>query len=85
MCIQIRNVELGQGEIELDHDESYEIDNFFKSPSEKKSSNLFLQKKDNSAKKQQKSSNEQGSNEVDDKKDKIQFHIKTNCSDNTIF
>ncbi|PKY41644.1 hypothetical protein RhiirA4_416823 [Rhizophagus irregularis] len=51
-----------------DHDESDEVDNFFKSPSEKKSSNLFLQKKDNSAKKQQKSSNERGSNEADDEK-----------------
>ncbi|CAG8698731.1 5870_t:CDS:2, partial [Funneliformis mosseae] len=54
-----------------DHDESDEIDNFFKSPSEKKSSNLFLQKKDNSAKKQQKSSNERGFNEADDEKDKV--------------
>ncbi|CAG8730834.1 7858_t:CDS:2, partial [Funneliformis mosseae] len=55
-----------------DHDESYEIDNFFKSPSEKKSSTLFLQKKDNSAKRQQKSSNERGSNEADDEKDKVE-------------
>ncbi|CAG8438070.1 11572_t:CDS:1, partial [Rhizophagus irregularis] len=46
-------------------DESDEVDNFFKSPSEKK---LSLQKKDNSAKKQQKSSNERGSNEADDEK-----------------
>ncbi|GES98686.1 C2H2-type zinc finger transcription factor [Rhizophagus clarus] len=65
---KIRNVEPGQGED--DHNESYEIDNFFKGPSEKKSSNLFLQKKDNSAKKQQKQSNERGFNEADDEKDK---------------
>ncbi|PKK68934.1 hypothetical protein RhiirC2_713004 [Rhizophagus irregularis] len=42
-----------------DNDENYKIDNFFKIPFEKKSSNLFLQKKDNSAKKQQKLSNKQ--------------------------
>ncbi|CAG8609971.1 11357_t:CDS:10, partial [Funneliformis caledonium] len=71
---KIRNVEPGQGED--DHDESYEIDNFFKSPSEKKSSNLFLQEKDNSVKKQQKSSNERGSNEADDEKDKVESEAR---------
>jgi hypothetical protein len=52
------------------------MDNFFKSSPEKKSSNLFLQKTDNSAKKRRKSNNERGSNEADDKKDKVRVHIE---------
>ncbi|CAB4480764.1 unnamed protein product [Rhizophagus irregularis] len=56
--------------LDYDHDESDEIDNFFKSSSEKKSSSLFLQKTDNSSKKRRKPSNERGSNGADGEKDK---------------
>ncbi|CAG8650922.1 3215_t:CDS:10, partial [Ambispora leptoticha] len=55
-----------------DHDESDEIDKFFKSPSETKSSNLFSQKTDNSTKKRRKLSSERSiANEADDEKDKV--------------
>ncbi|PKC09541.1 hypothetical protein RhiirA5_398667 [Rhizophagus irregularis] len=57
--------------LDYDHDESDEIDNFFKSSSEKKSSSLFLQKTDNSSKKRRKPSNERGSNGADGEKDKV--------------
>ncbi|CAI2195207.1 12335_t:CDS:2, partial [Funneliformis geosporum] len=52
-------------------DESDDIDKFFKSPSERKSSNLFSQKTDNSTKKRRKSSNERGSCEVGNGKGKV--------------
>ncbi|CAG8547403.1 568_t:CDS:2, partial [Rhizophagus irregularis] len=69
--------------LDYDHDESDEIDNFFKSSSEKKSSSLFLQKTDNSSKKRRKPSNERGSNGADGEKDKQSK--KTNSIDLIFF
>ncbi|CAB5387012.1 unnamed protein product [Rhizophagus irregularis] len=66
--------------LDYDHDESDEIDNFFKSSSEKKSSSLFLQKTDNSSKKRRKPSNERGSNGADGEKDKAEPEAQDSAS-----
>ncbi|CAG8708360.1 12558_t:CDS:2 [Funneliformis caledonium] len=95
---EIRNINGGTGTIEVrtfaglaiskipqkkdEYNESDEIDDFFNSSSEKKSSNLFLQEIDNSTKKPRKLSNGQGiSNKADNEKDEAEAQDSTFISE----